>query len=92
VVGEKRSREECGGVIEDGDVGAGSSVDQGRGSEEGDTAAADGGGEDDVGEDGEGSSDDVGSFDGGEDRSEDEDEEYADSDVSGNPKLNTHLA
>ena len=31
VVGEKRSREESGGVIEDGDVGAGSSVYQGRG-------------------------------------------------------------
>ena len=31
MVGEKRSREESGGVIEDGDVGAGSSVYQGRG-------------------------------------------------------------
>ena len=48
VVGEKRSREESGGVIEDGDVGAGGSVDQGRGSEEGDTA---GGGGGHVGED-----------------------------------------
>ena len=34
------SREESGGVIEDGDVGAGSIVDQVRGSEEGDTAWA----------------------------------------------------
>ena len=50
VVGEKRLREESGGVIEDGDVEAGSSADQGRGSEEGDTA---GGGEGDVGEEGE---------------------------------------
>ena len=31
VVGEKRPREESGGVIEDGDVEAGSSADQGRG-------------------------------------------------------------
>ena len=50
VVGEKRSREESGGVIEGGDFGAASSVDQGRGSEEGDTA---GGGGGDVGEEGE---------------------------------------
>jgi len=48
VVGEKRSREESGGVIEDGDVRSGSSVDQGRGSQECDTA---GGGGGDVGED-----------------------------------------
>ena len=47
VVGEKRPREESGGVIEDGDVEAGSSADQGRGSEEGDTAGG-GGGEGDV--------------------------------------------
>jgi hypothetical protein len=48
VVGEQRSREESGGVIEDGDVGSVGSVDQGRGSQEGDTV---GGGGGDVGED-----------------------------------------
>ena len=47
MVGEKRSREESRGVTEDGDVGSVSSVDQGRGSHEGDTA---GGGGGDVGE------------------------------------------
>jgi hypothetical protein len=51
-VGEKRTREESGGVIEDGDVEAGTSAEQARGSEEGDTAG--GGGEGDVEEDGEG--------------------------------------
>ena len=47
MVGEKRSREESGGVIEDGDVGSVRSVDQKRGSQEGDTV----GGGGDVGED-----------------------------------------
>ena len=69
VVGEKRSREECGGVIEDGDVGSGSSVDQGRGSQEGDSAAGGGG---DVGQDREVWSDGCQYFDGEEDPSEDE--------------------
>ena len=81
VVGEKRPREESGGVIEDGDVEAGSSADQGRGSEEGDTAA--GGGEGDVGEEGEVLSHGFDYFDEDEDLSEDEDDEYADSDDSG---------
>ena len=79
-VGEKRTREESGGVIEDGDVGSVGSVDQGRGSQEGDTAG--GGGEGDVEEDGEGLSDGFQHFDEDEDLSEDEDDDYADSDAS----------
>ena len=47
-MGEKRSREESGGVIEDGDVRSVGSVEQGRGSQEGDAV---GGGGGDVGED-----------------------------------------
>jgi hypothetical protein len=81
VVGEKRPREESGGVIEDGDVEAGSSADQGRGSEEGEIAA--GAGESDVGEEGEVLSHGFDYFDEDEDLSEDEDDEYADSDDSG---------
>ena len=46
---EQRSREESRGVIEDGDVGSVGSVDQGRGSQEGDTVG--GGGGDVIGED-----------------------------------------
>ena len=85
VVGEKRPREESGGVIEDGDVEAASSADQGRGSEEGDTAA--GAGESDVGEEGEVLSHGFDYFDEDEDLSEDEDDEYADSDDSGDHKI-----
>ena len=80
-VGEKRTREESGGVIEDGDVEAGTSAEQARGSQEGDTAG--GGGEGDVEEDGEGLSDGFQYFDEDEDLSEDEDDDYADSDDSG---------
>ena len=80
MVGEKRSREESGGVIEDGDVGSVSSVDQGRGSQEGDTV---GGGGGDVGEDREIWSDGCQYFDEEEDPCEDEDDDYADSDDSG---------
>ena len=70
-VGEKRTREESGGVIEDGDVEAGTSAEQARGSEEGDTAA--GAGEGDVGEEGEVLSHGFDYFDKDEDLSEDED-------------------
>ena len=73
-----RSREESGGAIEDGEVGAGSSVDQGRGSEEGDTLVCGGGG--DAGKDREVWSDGRQYFDEEEDLFEDED---ADSDDSG---------
>jgi hypothetical protein len=78
-VGEKRTREESGGVIEDGDVEAGTSAEQARGSEESDTAG--GGGEGDVEETGEGLSHGE-YFDEDEDLSEDEDDDYADSDDS----------
>ena len=67
VVGEKTSREESEGVIEHGDVGSGSRVDQGRGSQEGDTA---GGGGGDVGQDREVWSDGCECFDEEDDRSE----------------------
>ena len=83
VVGEKTSREESEGVIEHGDVGSGSRVDQGRGSQEGDTA---GGGGGDVGQDREIWSDGCQSFDE-EDRSEDEDDDYADSGDSGDHQM-----
>ena len=66
-------------VIEHGDVGPGSRVDQGRGSQEGDSA---GGGGGDVGQDREVWSDGCQYFDE-EDRSEDEDDDYADSGDSG---------
>ena len=68
-------------VIEDGDVEAGTSAEQARGSQEGDTAG--GGGEGDVEETGEGLSHGE-YFDEDEDLSEDEDDDYADSDDSGN--------
>ena len=68
-------------MIEDGDVEAGSSADQGRGSEEDDTAA--GGGDGDVGEEGEVLSHSFDCFDEDEDLSEDEHDEYAESDDSG---------
>ena len=80
MVGEKGSREESGGVIEDGDVGSVCSVYQGRGSQEGDTS---GGGGGDVGEDHEVWSDGCQYFDEEEDPSEDEDDDYTDSDNSG---------
>ena len=69
-------------MIEDGDVEAGSRADQGRGSEEGDTAAA-GGGEDDVGEEGEVLSHGFDYFDEEEDLSEDDDDDDAESDDPG---------
>ena len=82
VVGEKRPREESEGVIEDGDVESGSGADQGSlmRAEEGDTAA--GGGEGDVGEEGEVLSHGFDYFDEEEDLSEDEGGDYADSDDS----------
>ena len=67
-------------MIEDGDVEAVTSAEQARGSQEGDTAG--GGGEGDVEEDGEGLSDGFQYFDEDEDLSEDEDDDYADSDDS----------
>ena len=66
-------------MIEDGDIEAGR-VEQARGSEEDNTTG--GGGEGDVGEECEGLSDGFEYFDEDEDLSEDEDDDYTDSDAS----------